>query len=41
MLPAHEHPDTEEVVADVIFARIAIAFTFLTIIVPAAAALLR
>lgn len=41
MLPAHEHPDTAEVVADVIFAKIAIAFTFLTIAVPMIVSVLR
>lgn len=41
MLSAKEHPDTAEVTFDVTLARIAIAFAFLTIIVPAAAAVLR
>lgn len=41
MLPAHEHPDTAEVVADVLFAKIAIALTFLTIALPLIVAALR
>lgn len=41
MLPAKEHPDTAEVTVDVNFARIAIAFVFLTIGVPLIGAVLR
>lgn len=41
MIPAHEHPDTAETVIDTVFARIAVAFAALTIIVPAIVAALR
>lgn len=41
MLPAHEHPDAADVTFDVTLAKIAIAFSLLTIIIPAAAAVLR